>query len=181
MRLLYWIATLSQFYIVPLFLIQLFLLTGVSKIASLVVYTKSQEMGEEMSKEITGPPLVEEMINQISFVPIQNLVLLMLLIPIGIYSIRLKKDEIAIMMIKYNIKMNPLMKDITDHHLKNLEELHHVELLKDDEDGFGKKGKHGLVIEETEGNYDILIPYESIVTMKKEDVRDVAIETNSKY
>ena len=173
-RTVFVIATLLQAYFIPLVLVQIFLTTATADKSAVLLYMITIEEDES----IENPAEIEKILNQISFVPIFNLLALVFVITL-IFAFVFYKEYTAKIIISYYEQSNPIMYNLTNNLLKTLPILHEVETLRGDDEGFVKPGMRGIVIEEIDGKYDILFPYQAVVTLKKEDVKDVQTKVNS--
>lgn len=119
-----------------------------------------------------------DIVNSLSFVPIGNIVVLVVLIILTLLFF-LGRASFNELILEYFKEQNPAMYNVTNNILATLPILHQVELLKDSDSKEAVKGQQGFVIEEGEDTYEILLPYRAVVSMKKEDVKDVQIKANS--
>lgn len=166
-------ASILQVYFIPLLLSQIFFTTAMATKSSVLMYMLIKD-----DVDLKGPDEPLEMLNRISFIPIVNIVGVFYAGLLIVAFVFYKKQTTSII-VEYYREVNPVMYNLTNNILNTLPLLHEVELIKDDIGGFATKGMRGIIIEEVDGKYDILFPYQGVISMKKEDVKDVQIKVNS--
>lgn len=129
--------------------------------------------------EVYDSPLdVIEVYDKTSYLPLRNIVVLFVVIATSIMVLHMGRDAVDEALMEYQEQENPLMYKVTIRLLKELEVYHEVRILKEDEEGFAQIGMTGLVIGEEKGKYDILLPYQAVISLEKGDVEFVSRKIN---